>query len=143
MRKIKWLLIAGWSMSLFFPINSTTPRSRTGCSRWYITPKSGTSDKISFLSSGLGLAEMFDPVTRLMQVRIEIRNPDNRLRPEMLASASSQPEQASPLSSYRRRRFNRSTARMSSLYAWRRIGSKYIRYKQTKTFAATSASLRG
>lgn len=33
------------------------------------------------------LGQEFDPVTRLMQVRIEIRNPDNRLRPEMLASA--------------------------------------------------------
>jgi cobalt-zinc-cadmium efflux system membrane fusion protein len=33
------------------------------------------------------LGQEFDPVTRLMQVRIEIRNPDNRVRPEMLASA--------------------------------------------------------
>jgi cobalt-zinc-cadmium efflux system membrane fusion protein len=33
------------------------------------------------------LGQEFDPVTRLMQVRIEIRNPDNRLRPEMLSSA--------------------------------------------------------
>jgi cobalt-zinc-cadmium efflux system membrane fusion protein len=33
------------------------------------------------------LGQEFDPVTRLMQVRIEIRNPDIRLRPEMLASA--------------------------------------------------------
>jgi len=33
------------------------------------------------------LGQEFDPVTRLMQVRIEIRNPDNHLRPEMLASA--------------------------------------------------------
>jgi RND family efflux transporter MFP subunit len=33
------------------------------------------------------LGQEFDPVTRLMQVRIEIRNPENRLRPEMLASA--------------------------------------------------------
>ena len=33
------------------------------------------------------LGQEFDPVTRLMQVRIEVRNPDNRLRPEMLASA--------------------------------------------------------
>jgi multidrug efflux pump subunit AcrA (membrane-fusion protein) len=33
------------------------------------------------------LGQEFDPVTRLMQVRIEIRNLDNRLRPEMLASA--------------------------------------------------------
>jgi cobalt-zinc-cadmium efflux system membrane fusion protein len=33
------------------------------------------------------LGQEFDPVTRLMQVRIEIRNPDSRLRPEMLASA--------------------------------------------------------
>jgi RND family efflux transporter MFP subunit len=33
------------------------------------------------------LGQEFDPVTRLMQVRIEVRNPDTRLRPEMLASA--------------------------------------------------------
>jgi cobalt-zinc-cadmium efflux system membrane fusion protein len=33
------------------------------------------------------LGQEFDPVTRLMQVRMEIRNPDSRLRPEMLASA--------------------------------------------------------
>jgi len=33
------------------------------------------------------LGQEFDPVTRLMQVRIDIRNPDGRLRPEMLASA--------------------------------------------------------
>ena len=33
------------------------------------------------------LGQEFDPVTRLMQVRIDIRSPDNRLRPEMLASA--------------------------------------------------------
>jgi membrane fusion protein, heavy metal efflux system len=33
------------------------------------------------------LGQQFDPVTRLMQVRIEIQNPDDRLRPEMLAAA--------------------------------------------------------
>ncbi len=33
------------------------------------------------------LGQEFDPVTRLMQVRIEVRNPDTHLRPEMLASA--------------------------------------------------------
>jgi membrane fusion protein, heavy metal efflux system len=33
------------------------------------------------------LGQEFDPVTRLMQVRIEIRNPDHQLRPEMLAGA--------------------------------------------------------
>jgi cobalt-zinc-cadmium efflux system membrane fusion protein len=33
------------------------------------------------------LGQEFDPVTRLMQVRIEIKKPDNRLRPEMLANA--------------------------------------------------------
>jgi cobalt-zinc-cadmium efflux system membrane fusion protein len=33
------------------------------------------------------LGQEFDPVTRLMQVRIEIQNPDDRLRPEMLATA--------------------------------------------------------
>ncbi|MEO6910760.1 MAG: efflux RND transporter periplasmic adaptor subunit [Edaphobacter sp.] len=33
------------------------------------------------------LGQEFDPVTRLMQIRIELRNTENRLRPEMLASA--------------------------------------------------------
>jgi len=33
------------------------------------------------------LGQEFDPVTRLMQVRIEVGNPDARLRPEMLANA--------------------------------------------------------
>ena len=33
------------------------------------------------------LGQEFEPVTRLMEVRIEIKNPDNHLRPEMLASA--------------------------------------------------------
>lgn len=33
------------------------------------------------------LGQESDPVTRLMQVRIELKNPENRLRPEMLASA--------------------------------------------------------
>ncbi len=33
------------------------------------------------------LGQEFDPVTRLMQVRVEVRNPDSRLRPEMLANA--------------------------------------------------------
>jgi membrane fusion protein, heavy metal efflux system len=33
------------------------------------------------------LGQEFDPVTRLMQVRIDIQNPDDRLRPEMLAAA--------------------------------------------------------
>jgi multidrug efflux pump subunit AcrA (membrane-fusion protein) len=33
------------------------------------------------------LGQEFDPTTRLMQVRIEVANPDARLRPEMLANA--------------------------------------------------------
>ena len=33
------------------------------------------------------LGQQFDPSTRVMQVRIELNNPNNRLRPEMLASA--------------------------------------------------------
>jgi membrane fusion protein, heavy metal efflux system len=33
------------------------------------------------------LGQQFDPSTRVMQVRIELSNPNNRLRPEMLASA--------------------------------------------------------
>jgi cobalt-zinc-cadmium efflux system membrane fusion protein len=41
----------------------------------------------TYIGKITNLGQEFDPVTRLMQVRIEIRNPDNRLRPEMLASA--------------------------------------------------------
>src|SRR5215471_8751601 len=33
------------------------------------------------------LGQQFDPATRVMQVRIELPNPNNRLRPEMLADA--------------------------------------------------------
>ena len=33
------------------------------------------------------LGQQFDPSTRVMQVRIELNNPNNRLRPEMLANA--------------------------------------------------------
>jgi multidrug efflux pump subunit AcrA (membrane-fusion protein) len=41
----------------------------------------------SYTGKITNLGQEYDPVTRLMQVRIEIDNPDNRLRPEMLASA--------------------------------------------------------
>jgi cobalt-zinc-cadmium efflux system membrane fusion protein len=41
----------------------------------------------NYIGKITNLGQEFDPVTRLIQVRIEIRNPDNRLRPEMLASA--------------------------------------------------------
>ena len=41
----------------------------------------------TYIAKITNLGQEFDPVTRLMQVRIEIRNPDRRLRPEMLASA--------------------------------------------------------
>jgi len=41
----------------------------------------------TFIGKITNLGQELDPVTRLMQVRVEIRNPDNRLRPEMLASA--------------------------------------------------------
>lgn len=41
----------------------------------------------TFTGKITNLGQEFDPVTRLMQVRVEIRNPDNRLHPEMLASA--------------------------------------------------------
>jgi membrane fusion protein, heavy metal efflux system len=44
-------------------------------------PESNYAGKIT------NLGQEFDPVTRLMQVRIEINDHDNRLRPEMLASA--------------------------------------------------------
>jgi membrane fusion protein, heavy metal efflux system len=42
---------------------------------------------VTFTGTITNLGQEFDPLTRLMQVRIEIRNPDHRLRPEMLASA--------------------------------------------------------
>ncbi|MEO6965219.1 MAG: efflux RND transporter periplasmic adaptor subunit [Acidobacteriaceae bacterium] len=41
----------------------------------------------SFKGKITNLGQEFDPVTRLMQIRIELMNTDNRLRPEMLASA--------------------------------------------------------
>jgi membrane fusion protein, heavy metal efflux system len=43
----------------------------------------------SFRASGriTNLGQQFDPETRMMQVRIELNNPNNRLRPEMLATA--------------------------------------------------------
>ena len=43
----------------------------------------------SFQSRGriANLGQQFDPETRMMQVRIELNNPNNRLRPEMLAIA--------------------------------------------------------
>jgi cobalt-zinc-cadmium efflux system membrane fusion protein len=41
----------------------------------------------NYIGKITNLGQEFDSITRLMQVRIEIRNPDNRLRPEMLASA--------------------------------------------------------
>ena len=43
----------------------------------------------SVQASGLitNLGQQFDPETRLMQVRIELKNPTNRFRPEMLAIA--------------------------------------------------------
>lgn len=43
----------------------------------------------SVQASGLitNLGQQFDPETRLMQVRIELNNPNNRFRPEMLAIA--------------------------------------------------------
>jgi membrane fusion protein, heavy metal efflux system len=34
------------------------------------------------------LGQQFDPSTRVMQVRIELSNPNNRLRPEVLANAA-------------------------------------------------------
>lgn len=42
---------------------------------------------VTYTGTITNLGQEFDPLTRLMQVRIEIRNPDHRLRPEMLASA--------------------------------------------------------
>jgi len=42
------------------------------------------------------LGQEFDPTTRLMQVRIEVRKPDSRLRPEMLANAEFSTEGGTP-----------------------------------------------
>jgi len=41
----------------------------------------------TFSGKVTNLGQEFDPATRVMQVRIALANPDNRLRPEMLASA--------------------------------------------------------
>jgi multidrug efflux pump subunit AcrA (membrane-fusion protein) len=41
----------------------------------------------TFTGKVTNLGQEFDPVTRLMQVRIELKNPADRLRPEMLANA--------------------------------------------------------
>ena len=40
-----------------------------------------------FLGRVANLGQQLDPATRVMQVRIVLNNPDNRLRPEMLANA--------------------------------------------------------
>jgi multidrug efflux pump subunit AcrA (membrane-fusion protein) len=45
------------------------------------TPGRAFSGKVT------NLGQEFDPATRVMQVRIALANPDNRLRPEMLANA--------------------------------------------------------
>ncbi len=45
----------------------------------------GESPRLAGKITNLG--QQFDPATRLMQVRIEIGNPNNTLRPEMLADA--------------------------------------------------------
>jgi membrane fusion protein, heavy metal efflux system len=41
----------------------------------------------TFSGKVTNLGQEFDPATRVMQVRIVLANPDNRLRPEMLANA--------------------------------------------------------
>ncbi len=45
------------------------------------------SDGPSMAGKITNLGQQFDPATRVMQVRIELANPNNRLRPEMLADA--------------------------------------------------------
>ncbi len=42
---------------------------------------------IRFQGKITNLGQQFDPATRMMQVRIELANPGNRLRPQMLADA--------------------------------------------------------
>jgi cobalt-zinc-cadmium efflux system membrane fusion protein len=44
-------------------------------------------DGIRIAGKVTNLGQEFDPRTRMMQVRIELANPNNRLRPEMLANA--------------------------------------------------------
>ena len=46
-----------------------------------------TGSPARFPGKVTNLGQEFDPTTRVMQVRIELKNPDNRLRPEMLANA--------------------------------------------------------
>ena len=45
------------------------------------------SEDLRFPGRISNLGQQFDPETRVMQVRIELNNPANRLRPEMLANA--------------------------------------------------------
>jgi cobalt-zinc-cadmium efflux system membrane fusion protein len=50
--------------------------------------EAATVPGISFPGRVTNLGQQFDPTTRRMQIRIELDNPENRLRPEMLAEAS-------------------------------------------------------
>jgi cobalt-zinc-cadmium efflux system membrane fusion protein len=51
----------------------------------FVTPAGQDTPRLAGKIANLG--QQFDPGTRMMQVRIELSNPDGRMRPEMLASA--------------------------------------------------------
>ncbi|HEX5228661.1 MAG TPA: efflux RND transporter periplasmic adaptor subunit [Bryobacteraceae bacterium] len=57
---------------------------RTGQSAFVTLPG---QDDVRIAGRLTNLGQQFDPTTRIMQVRIELPNPQNRLRPEMLANA--------------------------------------------------------
>ena len=50
-----------------------------------LNPGNAQGERLSGTVTNLG--QQFDPATRMMQVRIELANPRNRLRPQMLADA--------------------------------------------------------
>jgi cobalt-zinc-cadmium efflux system membrane fusion protein len=70
------------------------------------------------------MGQEFDPVTRLMQVRIEIRNPDNRLRPEMLASAEFTTGNGIPTVLVPQEAIQQVNGEDVTLFAWLRTGSE-------------------
>lgn len=57
---------------------------RTGQTAYVTLPG---QDDVRIAGTVTNLGQEFDPTTRVMQVRIEVTNPSNRLRPEMLANA--------------------------------------------------------
>jgi hypothetical protein len=82
-------------------------------------------------------------VTRLMQVRVEIENPDDRLRPEMLAAAEFATGAGIPAVLVPQEAIQQVNGRMLSLSAWPRIASEYRQCKRERICAARYASFRG